>query len=128
MFKGGVIFADHASGFVFIVPVVNFTAGEALRAKREFEAEMSSMGVAVLNCHTVNGFFSASQFQDKLAEDGQDMTFSGGGAHHQNAVAERAIRTVVNIARTMILHAKMRWPKAVKTQLWPMAMKHAEFM
>ena len=45
MFKGGVIFADHASGFVFIVPVVNLTAGETLRAKREFEAEMSSTGV-----------------------------------------------------------------------------------
>ena len=27
MFKGGVIFVDHASGFVFAVPVVNFTAG-----------------------------------------------------------------------------------------------------
>ena len=128
MFKGGVIFVDHASGFVFVVPVVNFTAGEALRAKREFEAEMSSMGVAVLNYHTDNGVFSASQFQDKLAEDGQDMTFSGVGAHHQNAVAERAIGTVVNIARTMMLHAKMRWPKAVKTNLWPMAMKHAEFI
>ena len=32
-FKGGVIFVDHASGYVFVEPVVNFTAGEALRAK-----------------------------------------------------------------------------------------------
>ena len=81
---------DHASGFVFIVPVVNFSVGEALRTHGEFEAEMSSTGVAVLNHHT-DGVFSASQFQDKLAEDGQDMTFSGVGAHHQNAVAERVI-------------------------------------
>jgi hypothetical protein len=56
------------------------------------------------------------------------MTVSGVGAHHQNAVAERAIGTVVNIARTMMLHAKMRWPKAVKTLLWPMAMKDAEYI
>ena len=76
MFKGGVIFVDHASGFVFVVPVVNFTAGEALRAKREFEAEMSSMGVAVLNYHTDNGVFTASPLQDKLAQDSQDMTLS----------------------------------------------------
>ena len=119
---------DHASGFVFVVPVVNFTAGEALRAKREFEAEMSSMGVAVLSYHTDNGVFTAQEFQDKLAVDGQVMTLSGVGAHHQNAVAERAIGTVVNIARTMMLHAKMRWPKTVKTLLWPMAMKHAEYI
>ncbi len=44
-FKGGVIFVDHATGYVFVEPVVNFTAGEAIRAKRAFEAEMSSMGV-----------------------------------------------------------------------------------
>jgi hypothetical protein len=35
MFKGGAIFVDHTSGFVNVVPVVNFTAGETLRAKRE---------------------------------------------------------------------------------------------
>ena len=33
MFKGGVVFMDHASGYVFVEPVVNFTAGEALHAK-----------------------------------------------------------------------------------------------
>jgi hypothetical protein len=36
MFKGGVIFVDDASSYVFVVPVVNFTCGEAIRAKREF--------------------------------------------------------------------------------------------
>jgi hypothetical protein len=127
MFKGGVIFVDHASGFVFVVPVVNFTDGEALRAKREFEAETFSMGVAVLSYHIYNGVFTAQEFQDKFTVDGQVMTLSGVGAHHQNAVVTRAIGTVGNIARTMMLHAKMRWPKAVKTLLWPMAMKHAEY-
>ena len=128
MYKGGVIFVDHASSFVFIVPVVNFTAGEALRAKREFEKEFSSMGITAVNYHTDNGVFTSVEFQDELAKLGQDMTFSGVGAHHQNAVAERAIGTTVSLARTMMLHAKMRWPKAVTTKLWPMAMKHAEFL
>ena len=127
-FKGGVIFVDHATGFTFVEPVVNFTAGEAIRAKREFEAEMSSMGVTVLNYHTDNGVFTATQFQDELATMQQGLTLSGVGAHHQNAVAERAIGTVTSIARTMMLHAKMRWPSAVKTMLWPMAMKHAQFL
>ena len=128
MFKGGVIFVDHASGFVFVCPVVNFTAGEALRAKREFEAEMASMGVTVLNFHTDNGVFTAAEFQDELAKNKQGLTLSGVGAHHQNAVAERNIGTVTSLARTMMLHAKLRWPKAVSTKLWPMAMKQAEFI
>ena len=127
-YKGGVIFVDHATGFVFVVPVVNFTAGEAIRAKREFEAELDSMGVTVVNYHTDNGVFKAAEFQDELAKLDQNMTFSGVGAHHQNAVAERAIGTVVSMARTMMLHAKMRWPKAVNAKLWPMAMKHAQHL
>ena len=128
MYKGGVIFVDHATGFVFIVPVVNFTAGEALRAKREFELELASMGVTVLSYHTDNGVFTAAAFQDELANKEQGMTLSGVGAHHQNAVAERAIGTASAMTRTIMLHAKMRWPKAVTTKLWPMAMKQAQFL
>jgi hypothetical protein len=30
LYKGGVIFKDHATGHVFVECVVNFTAGEAL--------------------------------------------------------------------------------------------------
>ena len=108
-YKGGVIFVDHASGFVFVSPVVNFTAGEALQAKQEFEAEMATMGVTIVNYHSDNGVFTSSQFQDELAKMGQDLTLSGVGAHHQNAVAEQAIGMVVSMTRTMMLHAKMRW-------------------
>ena len=111
MFKGGVIFVDHASGYVFVVPVVNFTAGEAIRAKREFEQEMASMGVVALHYHTDNGVFTTAEFQDELAKLNQGLSLSGVGAHHQNAVAERAIGTVVSLARTMMLHSKLRWPK-----------------
>ena len=128
MYKGGVIFVDHASGFVYVAPVVNFTAGEAIRAKREFESEMASMGITVVKYHTDNGVFTAAAFQDELAKMEQGLTLSGVGAHHQNAVAERAIGTVVTVARTMMLHAKLRWPKAVTTRLWPMAMKYAQHL
>ena len=48
MYKGGVIFKDHASGHVVVEPVVNFTAGEAIRAKKSYEREMASMGVTVI--------------------------------------------------------------------------------
>ncbi len=47
------------------------------------------------------------------------------GAHHQNGMAERGIRTVVTKARTMLLHAQLRWPEQTPASLWPMAMSHA---
>ena len=37
-YKDSGIFVNHASGFVFVSPVGNFTAGEALQAKWKFEA------------------------------------------------------------------------------------------
>ena len=127
-YKGGVIFVDHASGFVFVSPVVNFTAGEALRAKREFEAEMASMGVTIVNYHSDNGVFTSAQFQDELAKMGQDLTLSSVGAHHQNAVAEQAIGTFVSMTRTMMLQAKIAVAQCISTKLLPMAMKHAQHL
>ena len=127
-FKGGVIFVDHASGYVFVEPVVNFTAGEALRAKQTFESELTLMGITVVNYHTDNGVFTAAEYQDEIAKMDQTMTLSGVGAHHQNVVAQHAIGTVMGIARTMMLHAKMHWPKEVSTALWPMVAKQAQFL
>ena len=54
------------------------------------------------------------------------MSFSGVGAHHQNGVAERSIRTVTSWARTMMLHAVLHWPEhAHALSLWPFALQHA---
>jgi hypothetical protein len=124
-FKGGLIFVDHASGYTHVIPVVNFTAGEAIRAKKEFELEMESMGVTVISYHADNGVFTAQEFQSELVSREQLLSLSGVGAHHQNAMAERAIGVVVNMTRTMLLHARLRWTKMICPSLWPMAMKHA---
>lgn len=123
-YKGGVIFVDHASGFVYVVHVLNFTAGEALRAKLEFESVMANYGITVVQYHTDNGTFTAQEFSQKIDSNFQTMTFSGPGAHHQNAVAERAIGSIISLARTTMLHAKLRWPKAISSDLWPQAVDY----
>jgi hypothetical protein len=57
------------------------------------------------------------------------VRFSGVGTGHQNGVAERGIKTVVNMARTMLLHAAIHGPDGfVSTQLWPMAMDYAAWL
>eukprot|EP00957_Ditylum_brightwellii_P083621 6356454-Ditylum_brightwellii.AAC.1 len=50
---------------------------------------------------------------------------SGVGAHHQNAVAERAIGTVTCAACTMLLHATIYWPEVSDLMLWPFALQYA---
>ena len=56
----------------------------------------------------------------------QKIRFSGAGASHQNGEEERAIKTVVTMSRTMLMHAALRCPDdTFSTDLWPMAMDYA---
>jgi hypothetical protein len=63
-----------------------------------------------------------------LAEKGQGMTLSGVSAQFQNGAAENAIKIVVSNARTMMIHATLRWPGFVEKDLWPMALSHAAYL
>ena len=45
-------------------------------------------------------------FLPHLTKFYQISKFAGVGAHHHNAQAERAIRTIMSIARTMMIHEK----------------------
>jgi hypothetical protein len=53
---------------------------------------------------------------------------SGTVAHHQNGVAERAIRTIVNWSRAMLLHMVIHWPTQADLALWPFAMEYATYI
>lgn len=46
------------------------------------------------------------------------------GAHHQNGVAERHIRTFVERAITVLLNAHARWPDKINMELWTYALRH----
>jgi transposase InsO family protein len=64
--------------------------------------------------------FTSAEYSDKLKEHQQVVKFAGVGAHHHNGVAERNIRTIVSIARTMMLHSAIHWP-ATGRRLYAMA-------
>jgi hypothetical protein len=46
-------------------------------------------------------------------------------AHHQNGRAEARIRRLQEMARTMLIHAKSKWPQEISANLWPYAMRMA---
>ena len=101
---------------------VAINATETAKAKLTFEIEAQNQGVAIKEYHTDNGIFSASEFMEELLKKQQKINFSGAGASHQNGSAESAIKTVVTMARTMLMHAVLRCPEdTLSTDLWPMA-------
>ena len=73
-----------------------------------------------------DGVLTAKEFLDQLLDSNQIIKCSGAGAAHQNGVAERNAQTVVNMARTVMLHAAIHSPEgAISAHLWPMAVDHA---
>ena len=99
---------------------------ETLRAKHEFEAYASSLGVHITHYHADNGRFQEGMFKDDLKLNAQSISFCAVNAHHQNGVVERKIQSLTSTARTMILHAERQWPEAISSILWPFAIKYAE--
>jgi hypothetical protein len=124
---GGTIFADHASGFLSVQHQVTLGGSDTVRSKRSFEQECREYQVSVHEYHGDNGVFKAESFAESLESKGQTIHFSGTGAHHQNAVAERAIRTSTERARTLMVHAAIQWPEQVDANLWPFALDYAVY-
>ena len=124
-FCGGTVFTDIATGFTRVYFQVSLGGTETVQSKNLFEREARSNGVVVKRYRSDNGVFTKEDFMAEILKNEQFLTVSGVGAHHQNGVAERAIRTVVTKSRTMLLHAMLRWPDETTTDLWPMAMQHA---
>jgi hypothetical protein len=125
-YAGGTIFCDHASGYIQCFHQVSFrTADSTLVSKRAFERSAKSCAVKIKSYHGDNGVFKAKDFMDSLMQSDQELQFSGVGAHHQNGVAERAIRTVTEKACTMMQHSFIHWPDKFQVQRWPFALDFA---
>ncbi len=63
----------------------------------------------VKHYHGDNGIFSAEEYRRDCDKKGQSQSFSGVGAQHQNARAERAIQTIMYMAQTFMVHASLHW-------------------
>ena len=95
---------------------------ETLAAKHAFEIMSHSFGIPIQSYHADNGIFAEKLFRNEISMSNQSISFCGVGAHHQNAIAECKIREVCYSSRTVLLHAKRKWPAVISTALWPYAM------
>ena len=125
---GGCIFVDHASGFVRVEFQLRFSAIETIRAKQNFEKFAFDNGVIPLTYLTDSGAFKANKFVQHIRDNNQRIQYCGTDAHHQNGVAERAIRTISNMSRATILHAASRWKHGIDSSMWPMAVHYAIYV
>ena len=126
MFSGGCVFVDNFSGMIHVEMQKNLNTHETLEAKNKFEAQALDYGVIPQSYLSDNGpAFTSNEFERHMKQFAQVSKYAGAGAHHHNGVAERSIRTVISIARTMMMHAAIHWPEVSDPSLWPMAVKYA---
>lgn len=121
----GTLFVDHASGKIFNFCQFSTDADETLASKRRLEDEAKREGFPIKSFHSDNGVFSSAAFREDCDKKSQTYTFSGVGAHHQNGVAERNIKTVAQWARASMLHAVIHWPARFSIRFWPLALAYA---
>jgi hypothetical protein len=119
------VFVDHFSGLSFVYLQKSTSAAETVEAKKAFERYAKVHGVQVRHYHADNGIFAEAEFRKAVEVDQQSISYCAVNAHHQNGKAEKKIRDLQELARTMLLHAKQRWPNAVTSNLWPYAMRMA---
>jgi hypothetical protein len=127
-YTGGTLFCDAASGRIFVHHQVSLNAHETIHSKQQFERDALTAGVLIKGYNTDNGIYTAAEFQAELAKLEQSIRYSGVGGHHHNGVAENAIKNVVRSARTLMIHAALRWPEQSEKELWPLALDHAVWL
>jgi hypothetical protein len=127
-FQGGTIYNDAASGLIWVENQISLGAIETIMGKARFEQWLWDQCVSeVKHYHGDNGIFSAEEYRCDCEEKGQSQSFSGVGAQHQNARAERAIQTIMYMARTFMVHASLHWTErgSDDLSLWSFAVKHS---
>ena len=119
------VYVDQYSRFGFVYLQKTASAEETVEGKRAFESMAKREGVRIENYHADNGIFKAIKWVDECKKEGQGMSYAGVNAHHQNGIAERRIRELQELARTMLIHANARWSDSVTANLWPYAIRMA---
>jgi hypothetical protein len=119
------VFVDHFSGLSYVHLQLSTATENTLEAKGAFERFAKLHGVTIKHYHADNHIFDSKAFVEEVRRCGQSISYCAVNAHHQNGRAEKKIRDLQELARTMLLHARQRWPAAITTNLWPYALRMA---
>ncbi len=107
-FHGGRIYNDAASGLIWVENQVSLGASETIMGKERFEQWLYDTAcVEVKHFHGNNGIFSSEEYRLECSEKKQSQSSLGVGAQHQNSKAERAIQTIMYMARTFLVHSSL---------------------
>ncbi len=124
----GSLFVDYASGKIFNFPQYSTNAFETIKNTLRLKALAMEEGFKVKEYHSNNGIFSSTEFKEHCTRQHQKYLFSGVGAKHQNGIAKRNIKMVVQWAPANMLHVATHWPQHANSKYWPQAIDYAAWV
>eukprot|EP00957_Ditylum_brightwellii_P170956 13012712-Ditylum_brightwellii.AAC.1 len=107
---GAVTMMDHVSNFSYSHLIKGASNTNTLSTKGAYERLMHSYGHKVEAYHGDNIRFDSQDSKDSCDKAQQTYSYCGMGAHHQNSIAEDINKRLSHNARTILLHAKRKWP------------------
>eukprot|EP00957_Ditylum_brightwellii_P173882 13237832-Ditylum_brightwellii.AAC.1 len=114
---------DHASKFSYSHLIKGASNAKTLSAKGAYERVMQSYGHKVEVYHGDTSRFDSQDFKASCDKAQQTYSYCGVGAHHQNGIAEAMNKRISHNARTILLHAKRKWPSVITSIVWPFCNK-----
>ena len=88
-------FIDSMSNKIYVEFQEGSTAKETISSKIRVERDAGTHYVKFKSFRADNGIYKSKAFHTHIEELGQTINFCAVGAHHQNGVAERSIRTII---------------------------------
>jgi hypothetical protein len=116
---------DAVSKFIFSDLKESTNGVQAVKSKEAFEELTRNNDVHINHYRCDNGIYQSKLFTTHVSIEGQSQSFSGIGAHWQNALAERYIGVTTTKAWIMLLHAMSRWPDVITGEFWSFAYQFA---
>jgi hypothetical protein len=119
-----IIFVDDATRMTWVYFLKSKGAEEVLRVFQHFKALVEKEAEAPIRrfrCDNGTGEYNNQLFKDFLSSSGITFEPSAPYTQNQNSVSKRAIRTIVEKARSMLLNAKLSegfWEEAVRTAVY----------
>jgi len=127
-YKYATFWMDHYLQFVYVTMHKTKKAEELLRSKAEFEEFAVHFGVSIKRIRANNGAYTAKIIQDSCSKKCQQLTFCAIGAHWQNGIAERFIGSIIQCARTILLHAMSKWLQSSRRTCGPLLNKDGQHL
>ena len=119
-----IIFVNDLTRFTWVYFLKTKNAKAVLRVFEQFKAlveKEAEASICRFRCDNGTGEYSNRLFTDFLLTDGISFEPSAPYTQNQNGVSERAIRSIVEKARSMLLNARLTegfWEEAVRTSVY----------